>query len=71
LAEKIGKTLVDKLSPGPKEPRVNSCKAHGPSQLVPTYVYPVQQVPYGGPGYGNQVPYLQRYVFFIAYERAQ
>ena len=45
------------MSPGPKEPRVNGCKAHGTSQLVPTYVYPVQQVQYGSPGgYGAQPP---------------
>ena len=44
--------MVDKLSPGPKEPRTG-CRQHGPNspQLVPTYVYPVQ---YGSPGYGNQ-----------------
>ena len=54
LAEKIGRSLVDKLSPGQKEPRTG-CRTHGPgpSQLVPTYVYPVQ---YGSPGYGNQQP---------------
>ena len=54
LAEKIGRSLVDKLSPGQKESRTG-CRAHGPSgsqqQLVPTYVYPVQ---YGGPvGYSS------------------
>ena len=54
MAEKIGRSLVDKLSPGQKEPRTG-CRTHGPgpSQLVPTYVYPVQ---YGSPGYGNQQP---------------
>jgi hypothetical protein len=50
LAEKIGRSLVDKLSPGTPS-RTSGCRAHGTSsQIVPTYIYPVQ---YGSPGYGT------------------